>query len=1199
MPRTLHTFDCFAVAKLPQPSLSKQGFSTRLRPLLLWTLSALLCLTLGARRMTAQVTSGTILGSVQDQTGAAIPGATVTATAPAVGITRTVTSSGNGTFSLPNLDGATYTITVSAKGFETRTKTGVVLSSADKLNAGVFALKVGAEGTTVTVEADSAQLQLQANSGERSDLITGKQLNDIALNGRNVLDILRVIPGVAGYFGNVGYSGTGGLTSYSVNGTRTNEHEFTIDGASNVDTGDNGGTQVTINTDAIAEVKVLTSNYQAEFGKAGGGSIIATSRGGTNEFHGNLHIFHRNDGLNANDWLSDHNHVAKIKYRLNTVGAQIGGPIKKDKLFFFYSNEFYRQLIPAGTTTYRTPTALERMGNFSQSVDSSGNPIVVYNPNTPGVPFLNDTITPAQLTTAQAANFAQIEAILAQYPLPNVTTSNTYNRQDPLSYTDPRTEYIARVDYQLSKSERLFARYITNRESATGPVGVFGLECSGNLQIPGGCTKSQPAFNVSVDLTSTLRSNLVNEVNVGPSVYHTNIAGSNGNLSVGKNNINLPLLYPVTPTTSIPDFSFSGNGQSYPSTYFGATPWHQATTTIDANDNLTWILHAHTLKFGAFYQRARKDQIAYGNSNGQFSFNANCTGPFGCSTGSTSYNGDPFASALVGQFSSFDQSSARPTGFFRYNQTEFYAQDTWQISSRLTLDYGLRFVSIPPQYDAKNQIALFNPSKYVPGNAVQINPTTGNIVPNSPGLITDGMTYTANGTLPKGGWNSVGIMIEPRFGFSWDFVGDHKQVLRGGFGTSHDREQGNLVFNTVFNNPAVVVTPTIQNANITSIATAAQNTPGVLGNIIGADQSGQVPVVYSYSLGIQREMGAGVTLDIAYVGTQGRHLVTDRNINSIPYGTTFQRSAQDPSQYAGGVVPLVEPNLPPEYAAAGYSFSGRYAYQQNYLAPYHGYGQMDYYKFDGTSNYNSLQVSVQRRFTRELTFGGAYTWAKNLTTSGADQSYVDPFNPRKYSYGEPTYERRNVASINYVYDLPNVSQLMHAPHFVSYVTDGFQLSGLADMQGPQVVRNAEYVPANQLTGGSQYSKTPPYYVGVDHRGNLLLPTIGAPDLGAPGSLRQGGLVTWDSSIFKNFPLGKMEKGRYIQLRGEFFNVLNHPNFSSRDYGANITLPSCTTGGVCTPLSIAKDSNFGQPSGAINVATPGGPRAIQLAAKVYF
>jgi hypothetical protein len=1195
MPRTTQTFGRIKVENAPDLG---QGLQIRMRALMLWTLSALLCLTLGAGRMAAQVTSGTILGSVQDSTGAAIPGATVTATAPAVGITRTVTSNSNGTFSLPNLDAATYSVAVSAKGFQSRTKTGVVLSSADKLNAGIFTLAVGEASASVTVEADAGQLQLQSQSGERSDLITGKQLNDIALNGRNVLDLLRVIPGVAG-LSTFGASTTGGLTAYSINGTRTNEHQFTIDGASNVDTGDNGGTQVTINTDAIAEVKVLTSNYQAEFGKAGGGSIIVTSRGGTNQFHGNLHFFHRNEGLDANNWLSDQNHIAKQKYRYNTIGAQIGGPIVKNKLFFFYSNEFYRQLQPGSISTYRVPTQLERNGNFSQSVDSGGNPISIYNPAT-GLPFANNIITQAQLTAAQQTAFAEIQPILNLYPQPNAPGHATYNRQDPLSFDHPRTEYIGRVDYQINSGERVFVRYINNRDSIAGPVGSFGgLFCAGSLQIPGGCIEHQPGWNLSVDLTSTLRSNLVNEVNVGPSVYRSDITGNNGNISVGKNNINPPLLYPVPPTSSIPDFGFSGNGQSYPSTYFGATPWHQANTTIDANDNLTWQLHAHTLKFGAYYQRARKDQIAYGNANGSFSFSAQCTGSAGCTTGTTSNNGDPFASALVGQFSGFNQSSARPTGYFRYNQLEFYAQDTWQLSPRLTLDYGMRFAYIPPQYDAKNQVALFVPGNYVPGNAVQINPTSGNIVPNSPGSITDGEAYAASGGIPKGGWNGTGILFEPRVGFAWDFVGDHKTVLRGGFGSSHDREQGNLIFNTVFSNPAVVVSPSFSNQEIASISTAQANAPGVLGNIVGADRSGQVPVVWSYSLGVQREVGAGITLDVAYVATLGRHLVTDRNINSIPYGTTFTKAAQDPSQYPGGVVPNVEPNLPPEYAAAGYSFSGRYAYQQNYLAPYHGYGQMDYYKFDGTSNYNSLQVSVQRRFTRKLTFGGAYTWAKNLTTSGSDQSYVDPFNPRKYSYGEPSYERRNVMAITYVYDLPKVSQLMHAPHFVSYVTDGFQLSGFANAQGGQPVRNAQYVPANQLTGGSQYSKTPPYYTGVDHAGNLLLPTIGQPDLGAPGSLRQGGFVTWDSSIFKNFTLGNADKGRYIQLRGEFFNVLNHPNFSTRDYGANITLPTCTSGGVCTPLSIAKSKTFGQPTGTFNPSAPGGPRVIQLAAKVYF
>lgn len=1145
--------------------------------------------------MMAQVTSGTILGSVQDTSGAGIPKATVTATAGTIGITRTVASTGNGTFSLSNLPAATYRLSVQAKGFESIDKDGVVLSSADRLNAGTFTLKVGAESTTVTVSADTAQLQIQANSGERSDLITGKQLNDIALNGRNVLDIIRVVPGVSG-LGAFGASGTGGLNSYSVNGTRQNQHEFTLDGASNVDTGNNGGTQVTINTDAIAEVKVLTSNYQAEFGKAGGGSIVVTSRGGSNDFHGNVHFFHRNEGLNANDWVSDHNGTPKQKYRYNTVGYQIGGPIRKDKLFFFFSNEFYRQLIPGNISQYRTPTALERTGDFSQSVDSSGNPLQIFNPAT-GAQFAGNRINQASLSPSQQATFAQIQRIISLYPLPNVAGNNTYNRQDPLSFTHPRTEYIGRVDYQISSSERIFARYINNQDTQVGPIGSFGLQCLGTLQIPGGCSNSQPGWNLSADLTSTLRPTLLNEFSVGPSVYHSQIGGVNGNISVGANDINLPLLFPVTAQTSIPDLGFSGNGQSYPYTYFGSTPWHQASTTINANDNLTWSIRSHTVKVGAFYQRARKDQVSYGNSNGQFSFSNCSTSATGCLSSTSPNSGSPFASALLGSFQNFSQSSARPTGYFRYNQVEFYGQDTWQVSPRLTLDYGLRFVYIPPQYDTKNQIALFTPSAYDPSTAVKID-KGGNILPGS-GNRLDGMTYASNGTLPKGGWNSRGLMYEPRIGLSYDVFGDRKGVVRGGFGISHDREQGNLVFNTVFGNPALVTTPNIFNNTIAGIPTAAQANSGVLNGIYGADVNGQVPTVYSYSLGIQREVGGGTTLDVAYVGTLGRHQVTARDINTIPYGTTFTRAAQDPSQFPGGVVPTIEANLPPEYAAAGYSFSGQHAYTQNYLSPYKGYGQMEYYKFDGTSNYNSLQVSVQRRFGRGLTFGGVYTWSKTLTTSTSDESFVDPFNPRLYSYGVAGFDRKHIGAINYVYDLPSPTRYLHGPRWLSYVTDNFQLSGLANMQSGVPVRNALYSPANQLTGGSQYSKTPPAYEGVDAQGNLLLPTIGRPFNGAPGSIRQGGVVTWDSSIFKNFPLGESSKGRSIQLRGEFFNILNHPNFATRDYGVNLTLPSYNGNGRYTPLSIAKGTNYGQPTSSYSAAGPGGPRVLQLAAKVYF
>src|SRR5437667_4580002 len=383
-------------------SRSSQAINIRMTA----TARAAFFLFLACSPLMAQVTSGTIFGSVKDPSGAVVPNASITVRAPDIGVTRTTTSSASGDFVVPNLPPATYTITVDMQGFKKLEAKSVVLSAADKLNAGDFTLQVGTTSETVSVTADSGQLQLQSNSGERSDLITSKQLDDVAMNGRNVLDYMKLLPGVIGT-GDFHQSGTGGIANFNINGTRANEHEFTIDGASNVDTGDNGGTHVTLNPDAIEEVKILTSNYQAELGKAGGGQIAVTTKTGTSEFHGDLRFFHRHEGFNANGWF---NKLAQESgstptnqqpiYRFNYFGYQLGGPVfipkggfnkSKDKLFFFWSQEFYRQVIPGGLDQFRVPTALERSGDFSQTVDGNGNKLVIYNPAT-GQPFPGNKI---------------------------------------------------------------------------------------------------------------------------------------------------------------------------------------------------------------------------------------------------------------------------------------------------------------------------------------------------------------------------------------------------------------------------------------------------------------------------------------------------------------------------------------------------------------------------------------------------------------------------------------------------------------------------------------------------------------------------------------------------------------------------------------------------------------------------------------
>jgi hypothetical protein len=894
----------------------------------------------------------------------------------------------------------------------------------------------------------------------------------------------------------------------------------------------------------------------------------------------------------------NHTGTPKALYRYNTEGFNIGGPIMgrtngTSKLFFFFSGEFYQQLVPGGTNSYYVPTDLERGGDFSKSFDSNGNPLTIYEPGTTTAFNLN--------AIPSGTIYTPMQTIMNLYAEPNVSTYGVsqfnYNRVDALSYDNPRKEFIARIDYQVMPGERIFARWIGNRQSTVSPMQTWNLNCMGVLQIVGGCKNTQPGWNLAVDLTSTIRHNLLNEISVGPSTYRSTWTGNNGNLYVGKNNIDLPLLFTVSDTTSIPDVSFSGSGVNYPWSYFGASPWFQANTTINANDNLTWVKSRHTFKFGVFYQRNRKDQIAWGNSNGQFNFN-NCATSNNAQT-CASNTGSPYASALLGEFKSFDQSSARPTGYFRYNQLEFYAQDTYQVLPSLTLDYGMRFVWIPPQYESKSQIALFDPSSYVRADGTQID-TNGNIIAGV-GNALEGMKFTSDGSLPKGGWKDRGVMLEPRLGFSWGILGSHTSLLRGGFGVSHDREQGNLVFNPTFNNPKNVTTPSISATTylpISSIKTAEQNAAGLLGGILGADRNGQVPTVYSFSLGIQLEIAHGFTLDAAYVGSLSRHLVTARDANTIPYGTTFSKAGQNPANFAGGVVPDVEPNLPPEYAAAGFNFSGKYAYPTNYLAPYWGYDQMEYYKFDGTSNYNSLQTSVQRRFGERLTLGAVYTWSKAMTTSTADESFVDPFNPQLYNYDVAGFDRRHVAAVNYVYTIPGVVKHYGGPSWLGYLTDGYQLSGVTNFMTGIPQWTSFWQDSTLLTGGRNWSKVPPAFLALDKSGQPLLPAIGHPSKGTPDRLRQGGMQTWDVSLFKNFPLGKNEQ-HSIQIRCETYNLFNHPNFSSRNFGANLTLPSYNGDGTYTAESVSLDSSFRQPTGDMSQTGAGGARVIQLGAKISF
>lgn len=1112
--------------------------------------------------LSAQVINGSIAGDVKDSSGAYVAKAGVTIKAPAIGVNIQTTTNANGTFFVPSLPPGTYSITVTAPGFKQITKTEIVLATGDKLSAGDFVLQVGATGETVTVEATGAELQMQSNSGERSDLITGKQLNDLAMNGRMVFDYVKVLPGIISTF-NGEQSGKGGLDSFNINGARGGQHQLTIDGITNVDNGCNCASQVTINPDAIAEVRVLTSNYQAEYGKAAGGQMAITTKNGTNQFHGNARWFHRHEQFNAWQWFDGQDNaqrkaqgqtdlLSKEKYRYNYVGWQLGGPVvipgtefnkNKDKLFFFVNQEFYRQLLPGGTDRVYVPTLDEINGDFSKSTDGHGNKITIIDPTT-GSPFPGNVIPTARINK-------QVQDALSKiYPRPNTTDTvagwNRYNYITQKSTDDPRREDIVRVDYQINQANRLFARYLGNSETAVEPEGVNPQGIS-NFMFPGGMILKAPGYTTSLGLTTTISPTMVNDLNFGWTANWQDINSANNNVAASKYNLNVPLYWGVSGNTPIPDFSFSGISEQWGTwSYLGSIPWHNSLTSINLTDNLSKSVGRHTLKTGVFVERTRKDQSAWANANGTFSFK----GDDGHQPNQTT---DPYANALLGEFSSFGQTSIRPRGLFRYSNVEFYLQDTFKVTHRLTLDYGMRFAWVQPQHDKLNRAAFFDPTAYNPAKTVTLASNT-TIVPGS-GDPLNGIVYAKDG-YPNGGFKDRGIMLQPRFGFAYDPFGNGKTVIRGGFGMNHDRFQGNPIYNEVTDNPVTMPRIDLQYGNLSDISTLAQNQQvvPVLNNVVAWQKDGKVPTVYNFSLGIQRDLGWGTTLDIAYVGSQSRHLSQKYNLNAIPFGLLYTKAAQDPSKF-GGVVPDEEGWRPQIYKDLGLPFTGANALQVNYLRPYKGYGDIQYWRWDGNSNYHSLQVSANKRFSKGVTFGAAYTYSKSMATSTNDGDWVSYISPKKYNYALTNWDRPHVFAFNYVVDLPKFSKWMGNSKTLSYFTDGFQLSGITQfMSGsPAQVGGNVFWWSNEMVSGSWTEWWNPVVTGDPFKGitdpyGHVNPSVFA--LPTPGSLanypkqyiRKGVLNNSDMSVFKNIALGN--EARYLQLRVEAFNVFNHPQFDN-------------------------------------------------------
>jgi len=1212
-----------------------------------------------------QSTSGSITGTVIDSTGAFVPDASVSVSNQGTHLTRSVKTNNEGVFVVPQLPPGSYKIVVEKSGFKKFEKTDVVLNAIEVVNTGRFALQVGEVTDTVTVMADAAPMEIQSETGERSGVVTGTQLKDLALNGRNYHDFLKTLPGVITGNVNAGQvsSSTGSLGNFSVNGTRTNQKELTVDGSSDIDTGNNSDTHASLNPDAIAEVKVLTSNFQAEYGRAGGAFISVVSKSGTKDFHGGARYFHRHEGLNANNFLRNAQgrnpdgteRQPRNLYRYNDFGYDIGGPIAfggfnrdRNRLFFYWNQEWYRQLAPEGARNIQIPTLAERNGDFSQTTDGNGNLIKIVNPLT-RQPYPDNKIP-------QSDWFSSGQAILKLFPEPNVVGNAAYNYTSAISTQYPRREDILRVDWNITDSTRLSARYIENHEKRLLAYGSF----ASGLNFPlSPISFPRPGRNGVLTLTHTFSPSLTNEFIFGPSSNFINLLPADDNSLAANHGINVPKLFPNVGAGYVPNFRFGGiAAQTFPFTDFNGLPFVNQNHTFNFIDNVSKIVSKHVMKAGFYAQRSRKDQTVFARTDGDINFNNDPNNPFN--------TGHPFANALTGVYNSYTQANNFVKGLYRYWNIEGYVEDNWKVTHRLTVDYGMRLSWYEPQYDRLLQTGSFNPSEYDPARKVRLYfpvcingaptcagganrravdpallvpgfvPTAANTQPqNYIGAIVIGSGDLANGIgqaskgYPRGGYDSRGIQWGPRFGFAYDASGNGKTVVRGGFGISYDRVQGNIAFDQIAN-PPTVLQPQLLFGRLADL------TPGQAGliapsGVVGYARDGKLPTIYSMNLGIQRDIGWNTVLDVAYVGTLSHHLFAARELNATPFGYLFTKAAQDPTQFPGGVIPDSDAGIAQVYKDGGLKFDGQRALPANLVRPYPGLAGIRFEENGASANFHSLQVGVNRRLTQGLTYSVAYTWSKAMGVAPGDGNFTSPYNARGYDYRLLDFDRTHAFVATYIYDLPRLGSRIGNNRILRAAFNGWQVSGITSLISGNPFElgvGIAGVNANQRITGS-WTEPPRYVLKADpatgpnglliNPNAFVIPAIGSLGQGNRTYLRNPGINNTDLSLFKNFGLGS-DGTRLIQLRFEMFNAFNHTQFSGVNAGTNLVVPNGTNASgapqflsgnaifaryneaVITNNLRSQSANpnalpLGQYFGEYNGARD--PRIIQLGAKIYF